>query len=198
MEDLKPLRRASEVLVMFSKKATNFSVPFQSSDFCLVLKKIQQSCAGDRIESLNEWDDDICPNIQSSESLDCKSIQRNEAKNVSIDDLKKIRYSVAKYAKRNMAKINVFIGDSYVQKFLTEEKITEISFVGNIGGLLGLFVGFSFISAVEFLYYLIVVKKSPQSNCKTSKRKKTNVQPKPSMNNKKPINAWISRLDEKT
>jgi ABC-type lipoprotein release transport system permease subunit len=35
---------------------------------------------------------------------------------------------------------------------VTEEKITEIAFVGSIGGVLGLFLGFSFISAVEIIF----------------------------------------------
>lgn len=69
-----------------------------------------------------------------------------------------------------MARVNIFIRDSYVQRFLTEEKITEISFVGNIGGLLGLFVGFSFISAVEFLYYLFVVGNCTRRMFKGSKK----------------------------
>jgi hypothetical protein len=59
---------------------------------------------------------------------------------------------VATYARDNMAVINMFIRKPYVKKFLTEEKITEISFVGTVGGLLGLFTGFSFVSAIEFIY----------------------------------------------
>jgi hypothetical protein len=43
--------------------------------------------------------------------------------------------------------------------FLAEEKITEISFFGGIGGILGLFLGFSFISAVEILILLFYLSK---------------------------------------
>ncbi len=57
-----------------------------------------------------------------------------------------------KYAHQNLAKISIYIKDPYVSKHVTEEKITEIAFVGTIGGVLGLFMGFSFISAVEILY----------------------------------------------
>ncbi len=42
---------------------------------------------------------------------------------------------------------------------LAEEKITEISFFGGIGGILGLFLGFSFISAVEILILLFYLSK---------------------------------------
>jgi hypothetical protein len=48
----------------------------------------------------------------------------------------------------------VYIKDPYVAKYVTEEKITIISFVGRVGGILGLFLGFSFISSVEVAYFL--------------------------------------------
>ena len=35
-----------------------------------------------------------------------------------------------KYAKNNIAKVNIFIKEPYVAKYITEEKITEIAFVG--------------------------------------------------------------------
>jgi len=60
------------------------------------------------------------------------------------------------YAKKNLAKVNIYIKDPYVAKYLTEEKITEIAFVGTVGGILGLFLGFSFISAVELFYIFCI------------------------------------------
>jgi hypothetical protein len=55
----------------------------------------------------------------------------------------------------NRSQANIYIKDPYVSKYVTEEKITEISFVGGVGGILGLFLGFrlnliSFFSA-DFL-----------------------------------------------
>ena len=52
--------------------------------------------------------------------------------------------------------MNVFVRDPYVKRYLTEEKITEINFVGTVGGLLGLFLGFSFISVIEVIYFVLV------------------------------------------
>ena len=56
-----------------------------------------------------------------------------------------------------MAIVNVYIQDPYVKKYLIEEKISEISFIGNLGGLLGLFLGFSFVSVFEIIYYAFVI-----------------------------------------
>jgi len=48
-----------------------------------------------------------------------------------------------------------------------DEKITEISFVGTVGGLLGLFMGFSFVSCVE-IFYLCFAAGSGQKDSRVS------------------------------
>jgi hypothetical protein len=55
-------------------------------------------------------------------------------------------------SRQNLAKIEIYIKDPYVSLYLTEEKITEMAFVGSIGGVLGLFLGFSFISSFEIIF----------------------------------------------
>ena len=52
-----------------------------------------------------------------------------------------LQNQVTSYAKRNLVKVNVYIRDPYVSKYVTEEKITRISFAGTVGGILGLFLG---------------------------------------------------------
>ena len=59
---------------------------------------------------------------------------------------------VVKYTKENIAKVNIFLKDPFVQKVVREEKISFITFVGSVGGLLGLFLGFSFMSSIEIVY----------------------------------------------
>ena len=63
---------------------------------------------------------------------------------------------VVQYARNNIAKVTVFLMDPYVKRFIREEKISEITFVGTVGGLLGLFLGFSFVSSVEIVYLLFL------------------------------------------
>ncbi len=67
---------------------------------------------------------------------------------------KNLQKEIFIYARNNIAKVTVFLRDPYVKKYAREEKITQITFVGTVGGLLGLFLGFSFISAVEIFYLL--------------------------------------------
>ncbi len=58
--------------------------------------------------------------------------------------------------------VTIFIRDPYAAHYLRDEKITEISFVGTVGGLLGLFLGFSFLSVVEMLYLFLGVRNKEQ------------------------------------
>jgi hypothetical protein len=38
----------------------------------------------------------------------------------------------------------MYIKDPYVTRFVTQEKMTEMTFVGGVGGILGLFLGFRY------------------------------------------------------
>ena len=53
---------------------------------------------------------------------------------------------IAQYAQDNIAVVNYFLKTPFVESYLREEKINVITFVGSMGGLLGLFTGFSFLS----------------------------------------------------
>ena len=57
--------------------------------------------------------------------------------------------------------INVFLStikDSFAKRIVRDEKVTVTSFVANVGGLLGLCMGFSLVSVVEMLYFVIKEK----------------------------------------
>ena len=60
---------------------------------------------------------------------------------------------VFKYAQNNIVTLTVFIGTPFAEKIVTSEKISQISFMSDVGGLLGLFMGFSFVSAMEILFH---------------------------------------------
>ena len=48
--------------------------------------------------------------------------------------------------------------DSFAKRIVRDEKVTVTSFVANVGGLLGLCMGFSLVSVVEMLYFVIKEK----------------------------------------
>ncbi len=54
------------------------------------------------------------------------------------------------YAKRNLLWLNVYVKDSFSTQIVRDEKMTRTSFVANVGGLLGLCMGFSLVSRGEF------------------------------------------------
>ena len=70
-----------------------------------------------------------------------------EEKNETLTD------EMFEYARDNLALIHVLIQSPYVAKIRRDEAMTLISYVANTGGLLGLFLGFSFISLIEVLYW---------------------------------------------
>ena len=67
--------------------------------------------------------------------------------------LKNVEYQIYKYARENLAIINIFIKESYTKRFRKTEKMSRISYIASSGGLLGLCMGFSFVSLAEILYH---------------------------------------------
>ena len=71
-----------------------------------------------------------------------------------------LQEGIFRYAKENMALVNVYIKDPVVTRIKRDQKIPIIGFVANTGGLLGLCMGFSLISAFEIIFhFLISIKK---------------------------------------
>ena len=57
------------------------------------------------------------------------------------------------YGKHNLALVHIFFQSPYITKMKTDLEMTLMDFVANTGGLIGLFLGFSFISLVEIIYW---------------------------------------------
>ena len=54
---------------------------------------------------------------------------------------------------RDIGIINIFFGQEEILKYATKNEMSVISFMSQIGGSLGLAMGISFISIVEFIYW---------------------------------------------
>ena len=61
------------------------------------------------------------------------------------------------YGRQNLALIHVMVQSPYITKIKRDVAMPFITFVANSGGLLGLCIGFSFISAVELLYWICCI-----------------------------------------
>ena len=128
----------------FSVSLTQASYPNSHSfvhtkEYKLVHNKLLWSCLGDRNATLQRAYPTLCTTL-----LD------------KAENLTEIEKEVVRYTKDNIAKVNIFLKDPFVQKIVREEKISQIAFVGTVGGLLGLFLGFSFISSLEIFYMIFM------------------------------------------
>ena len=57
---------------------------------------------------------------------------------------------------KDVAIVNFYFQSSTCFEFVRQPRMTIIDFISNVGGLLGLCMGISFVSAVELLYWLTV------------------------------------------
>ena len=139
-------------------------------DFCVAVDKLKRSCAGDRRESLDDYMPELCPALDalamaSAGNESCEAVRSS----ATWSDLRRM---VAEYARENMAVLNVYIREPYVRKYETEVKYGGIAFMGNMGGLLGLFTGFSLISAFELVYLFLFGPKSGNAGNKVESARK--------------------------
>ena len=58
-----------------------------------------------------------------------------------------------KYGKRNLALVNVFFQSPYMTKMKRDLEMTLTDFIASTGGLLGLYLGFSFVSLFEIFFW---------------------------------------------
>ena len=93
-------------------------------------------------------DKDFCPSNKWNKD---KAFGNDEKKADGFED------DVFKYAQNNIVTLTMFIREPFAEKIVTNEKISRISFMSDVGGLLGLFMGFSFVSAVEIIYHAFKV-----------------------------------------
>ena len=63
---------------------------------------------------------------------------------------------VVKYStyRDNLVEVGIFLRDPFYVKIEREMRISDLDIWSNIGGLMGLIMGFSFISLIELLYHL--------------------------------------------
>ena len=59
-----------------------------------------------------------------------------------------------KYGRKNLALIHVMIQSPYSTKIKRDVAMTFTTYIANSGGLVGLCLGFSFMSGIEIIFFL--------------------------------------------
>lgn len=142
-------------LTMTSSSYPNRQTFPYREDFCLVMKKIVKVC-NDPVRQqafAARYGDNICPQIVNAyNGADFCKLNYPDVED--IETFEEIVNFVNEYAADNIAIVKLFIRDPYYTNTIRDRAITFTSFVGNAGGLLGLCMGFSFVSIFEIVYFL--------------------------------------------
>uniref|UniRef100_A0A182WSG5 Pickpocket n=1 Tax=Anopheles quadriannulatus TaxID=34691 RepID=A0A182WSG5_ANOQN len=80
------------------------------------------------------------------------------------------------YAKENLALVYIFVKDTYYRSFTKGELVGFTDFLSNVGGLLGLFLGFSIISLIEVIYFVTLRPYCAKRKQQRINRKEQNVE----------------------
>ena len=127
-------------------------------ELCHVIAKILAICAGanstDYVLSLKKEElearyPNLCPSLTRQADGD-KSCEENIAAIKYLEDVKEELYE---YSRTNLAWVNVYFSQTFSRKLVRDEKYTLTGFIANIGGLMGLCMGFSLVSLVEFVFF---------------------------------------------
>ena len=118
--------------------------------FCAITDKVADACSNEKGLVLARTQPGICSAIAKLGGKPCSD---DTLANLSETEEEELEKEVAEYASRNLVKLDIFYNTQTARKYVWEEKMSVWSFVGSLGGLMGLFLGLSFISLAEVLYF---------------------------------------------
>jgi hypothetical protein len=129
-------------------------------DFCLTLFKVARICSNpiraNVFEAASEHSGTTCQEILNANNS-LKLCTDNVMPNVSAyNSNPKLTEFLYKYANNNFLALRVFIRDPYYTSIKTDEQMSLLSFLGNAGGLVGLYCGLSVVSIFEMCYHSII------------------------------------------
>ncbi|XP_018329645.1 pickpocket protein 28-like [Agrilus planipennis] len=133
----------------------------KDKDLCML---VQLECAREAAELMNEIETDT---LQSRCRClpNCYEIEYNI--NFSYGTLEHSFYydglfpgnvtknEIAEYSRKNFATVSIFFGENHFDRYTKRLIYSFSDFLSSTGGLLGLFLGLSWLSIVEIIYYLI-------------------------------------------
>ena len=69
-------------------------------------------------------------------------------------DFAKFKRLLVAYAKENTALVTSFLSTPFTQIIRVDENTSVIDAISSVGGLMGLFMGFTMVTLAEIIYYL--------------------------------------------
>ena len=121
-------------------------------DLCLLLQSKFNEMT---LAPFNAENKKVCMDILSNFNILelTKDFQQENVSSVSSQE--PLLSGLFKYARENLAIVNIYIKPPVVTKILKDEKIPVIQFVANCGGILGLCMGCSLVTGFEVLYFVV-------------------------------------------
>ena len=153
---------------------------FYQQEFCVAASHVWQvSCQNEHrkffldsmypniCETLESFDDYFGKNEKSCQNWPNEFFLKNSGPNETLVN------ELYEYGKDNLALVHVLIQSPFVTKIKQDVAITFTNYVANTGGLLGLCLGFSFISAMEIFFWICcccqrMKKKRPMGSVKSA------------------------------
>ena len=127
---------------------------------CVIGNKLVRSCGDGRRTSLKEWYPRVCQQIEDlrKNNLLCGADKTWPMKKIDqLDnfDFEDFKATLTKYAKDNTAILTMFIREPFATRIKVDEDTSIIDAISNIGGIMGLCMGFSLVTLVEISYHII-------------------------------------------
>jgi hypothetical protein len=149
--------RQSETVTVTSAKYPTKATFNSQRDICLALQKVARVCSKrfrrEVFEGSLEYNISCDQILLANGSIDfCNEndlpLFNHSEQNKMLSDF------LFSYAKNNFAVVSVLIRDPFYTSILRDEEISLSTYLGNAGGLLGLFLGVSLVSLFEIFYQL--------------------------------------------
>ena len=124
---------------------------------CILAKKLVSTCEDERHVSLIEWYPNICNQIDYLKKTNGLCVdnewKQESLKNQSDFDFDEFSSTLTRYAKDNIAFVKLYMREPFAEVLQVSVKTTVLDYISNIGGLMGLCMGFSLVTVAEILYH---------------------------------------------
>ena len=148
----------SDTMISTSSYPSGGSFMF-TKESCILAKKLISTCEDERRVSLQEWYPNICNQIEYLKRTNSFCIDNEwrqaSLKNKSDFDFTEFSSTLTKYAKENIAFVKIYLREPFAEVLKVSVKTTVLDYIANIGGLMGVCMGFSLVTLAEILYHVI-------------------------------------------